>query len=379
MRELIGKGSFGVVYNRLPFRNEDLSDIEQLNEVTKIYFEKEFIEKDFKVNEIINKYLDLDKIKEIISYIVLPKRMGYLDINFLKTNDIYHNKILMKMIPNIGITFDKGTPFKNIIKNISNFDDFKLIISKMNNLLKALKFFENNNFYHFDIKPDNIIEIDNTFKFIDLSNFRNCQDEYQYVLDSRVMMYSFWHPSCVFSRLFLDEKKGKLEYNYDDLITDLNEFYYDNSSNFDYFIDYLFKGFKISENSGFDKEDISKILNIYSKILLQKCFLNSSNFDNDTIKEIVCFITSKKLNKIFSNKSVFKESQSEFINDMLEYFNQFDIISKKKHIFLRNDRHGLAMCFIETLSYLLKNKIVFSKEQKDYLIKIYQIIELLAI
>jgi len=375
MSKIIGRGAFGIVYNRLPFENENLEDIKDLNEVTKIYFNKDILERDFQVLSIIKKYLNNDEIQELINYVVLPKKKEKLNFKFLNKKDKYQSQILINIFPRQAITFDKGTQVALSIMNIQNFNDFKINIMKTNNLIKGLSFFENKKLFHCDIKPDNIIEIDNTFKFIDLTGFGHYHDNYDCVLDARVMMYCFWNPSCIF------QIKG-FNYNYSDLVKDLYLFYEENKLSYNYFLEFMFKSFNLIEDLGFIKEELGIVFSIYGKILLQRCFLNYNKYNNYIRNKIIKFITSKDLTSIINLKSVFKDDQTAFIENISLYLKTQSPIQIKKYVLARNDRYGISMCLLYNISKIItiysQKKITFNNEQKKYLIQLYQIIEMLS-
>jgi hypothetical protein len=180
-----GYGSFGIVIStpRIPYENEHfLMDISE-DEVSKIFYE--IYDYDNEIN-FYNRMHLLEINLEIgieNEYFIIPKRYGkinnkltekiYDKINFIKLNSHININKLEKIYNYLidtryQITFKKGKDIS--LCNLINF--FKYF----NNILKCLIELYNKNLILFDIKNNNILYVDKTFKFCDFTSLKNIND-----------------------------------------------------------------------------------------------------------------------------------------------------------------------------------------------------------
>jgi hypothetical protein len=174
------KGTFGKVYGipRLPCKNETNVDDSFNNEISKVYFNPEQAREELNIIRRLKQYLNDNEIDILRKYFVLPIKMCKLNNNLIKSepysNKNYYESITgfetdMKRLKNMDtqITFPRG--------DMDLYDYFKLQIDnpidtliKLLNILRGLKYLHGKGFMHGDLKSNNCISIENTYKIIDL-------------------------------------------------------------------------------------------------------------------------------------------------------------------------------------------------------------------
>jgi serine/threonine protein kinase len=143
----------------------------------------------------------------------------------------YHPKILKKCYSNKNkvskdcgkrpyspmLIYEKGVAtLSDDIKNIKNREDYLTLLSNLINIFDGLKEFHKNGFYHFDIKPSNIIR-NHHYKFIDfgLSETSSKFNKYDFYYKT---IYYAWPPFIVLLSNANDREIVKYVNKYDKTI-----------------------------------------------------------------------------------------------------------------------------------------------------------------
>jgi len=272
-----GIGSYGVVISnpRIPLDNETIEDVENLDEVSKILYEK-IIKKNKKIYEPSDEH-DFDKeytlLKNIIleyptifkkEYYMIPKKGGIINkkefIKKYNENKEFTDKWLsdfsncyIKIFVSLfeyqqtniyQVIYDKGN---KINYGLSEF------LKKVINVNDALLLANSNRFFFDDIKLQNLIEHDNTIKIIDFSEIINMNLQYDELVDKIVnskLNSIYYFPYNIISNILIYESIGKL-----DIIGKL-------SDDFDYHSILFSNSVELEENIIYKKNLLDNLLEI---------------------------------------------------------------------------------------------------------------------
>ena len=164
--KFIGEGSYGQIISnpRLPFDNEKIINLINLDEVSKIFIDND------EYNYEVKSYTENNFLNELKDFIVLPIKYGKINYDEFNNYDIeyindYNNKVqIIKSFHINHITFPKGN---SIFKSLKSNNDF---IFKLDNVIKCVIYFYYNNLFFPDLKFVNSIEIDDQYKLIDIAS-----------------------------------------------------------------------------------------------------------------------------------------------------------------------------------------------------------------
>jgi hypothetical protein len=174
------QGSFGKVYGnpRIPCKNETQLLKSFNNEVSKVFFEDKDAYTEFGIINRLSKYLSKEQIIKIQQYVVIPLDLCKINKNIIKSEPYVSNNYYKN---SSGISKDK-TRLKDMNMEIiyprgdmDLYDVFELNkepidvhLYKCLNILEGLQYIHKLGFMHGDLKPNNCISIENTYKMIDL-------------------------------------------------------------------------------------------------------------------------------------------------------------------------------------------------------------------
>jgi serine/threonine protein kinase len=192
--KLYGEGENGALFGnpRLPCDDEKMSDLKP-NEVSKIILEYHpySLYRDIVIEEIEKKFPNKRK---LLQYFLLPKKQCETkDANELDTENIY-NKAWLDNNNTIDIKDDEFVFKKNayklkskfvyqsifekadktldtLVDNLETTQQASQLLYKVIELYEGLSYIHLHDFYHNDIKMDNIMSIQNRLKFIDTDLF----------------------------------------------------------------------------------------------------------------------------------------------------------------------------------------------------------------
>lgn len=359
-----GIGSFGFVVSspRIPFEDENVNDITELEQVSKILYEKK--KKKYipaREEEINSAYANLllliEKYTKVFNseYFVLPIKGGYIDKHkFVKyfndpnlpygfkwlSNSIYYFDIMNELILHknkiFQISYEKGSTINY---------DFMTFQSKMSNVFDGLVCCKSNGFYLDDIKYSNLVVHKEQIKIIDFEEPINTNletKEYSQIIQNSKLHCVLYFPYDTISNILLFEyigsidKIGKLKKNnyYKLLLANAHEFI-DNVNYKVYMFDTLVELWnEFLPNLTFDLEVID---------------LEVSDINDENI------ILSKKNIKIDSyvfNKSIKILFDGYFLSNIFETINDTNQLSNTI-----NKIFDLNKKFIELVSLGFKNKI----------------------
>lgn len=350
-----GYGTYGIVYSspRLPYSKkynfdnslvDDIMDDNFLyNEVSKVFFDVDYYK-----DEMINYCFILEKyiLKDI--YFNVPLHYGIIDYDYVKEyknkyyfhENIFENYYYLnyEKVSKYQITFLKGYKINDL-----NFNDF---ILKIMNVVKAVKFLNDQNYLFNDLKIENLILIDNVIKICDYSSLRHIDDIDLDFFSSSILKTIFYYPynpilnKLLYYYLFQNKYNRKLDMNI--LLNEIDEEYHDEKS-----YNYL----------KFNKKIIKKIDEIYN----YEIEINSLKFYSKDIIKDIYFYFYKNSKKIRNNY------YSIYLNKFIKYFDEKYInnYDKIKDIISRINIYSLGIIFID---YLKKN---IDDDKKNKIIQIF--------
>lgn len=230
----IKRGTYGSVYSkpRMLCQGENI-DTQGINsEVSKI-----FEDDDDAISEITNtNKLNSLGLPDLEKYAIIPKKICDIDRNSLEEipynteewkqnkygeynssvlNDIVDvptkipvtdedDKIIgyMQAYNKLIISDEGGDDLYEIIKKIQTYNDFKSFLQKLTSIGKGIQLLQNNGLIHGDIKVENCIEHEDTFKIIDLSDVRNIETTRNSAAMPIAFCYNIWPITAFYTYLF---------------------------------------------------------------------------------------------------------------------------------------------------------------------------------
>lgn len=316
--DFLGEGAYGKVITnpRAPFYNEDVKNLFELNEVSKIFH----IEKDFqKEKNFFEKNYNFLKKSIGSNYIVLPIQFGKINTeNVNQYKLVYKNEKANKYnlsancskYKNIyQITFPKGKQiFKTTYHSIKFFTGFL-------NIVDCIKVLELNNIFLSDLKMSNIIDI------------------YDYHLDNLEIKYN---PNSLYKLIdytsMFSINKNKINYTLETLFTSDDDFF---ECGFDYYSYPTFEILYLKYLCGFISINFNSIDNNQNYSQIQTSSPKSDHTDNtDDYDE---YISTDDEYENYSNLYGVNNLPSSFNNTDLSFgqkVNLSDIFYDDLHMYL---------------------------------------------
>ena len=167
--KLIGKGSYGSVFGnpRLPCIDETHEEVKDVNEISKVFKNKS---EEYQSKMILERNIrDVD----INEYFVLPIKQCEInreEFNLHYNDEWKQGEFIDEFLNNEMIVYPKALNDLNNYNNIITWKDFKNHLKKLKNILDGIILLHNNNLVHLDIKPANILNIDDKYKIADISD-----------------------------------------------------------------------------------------------------------------------------------------------------------------------------------------------------------------
>jgi serine/threonine protein kinase len=380
----IKKGTYGSVYSkpRMLCQGETI-DTQGINsEVSKI-----FEDDDAAISEITNtNKLNSLGLPDLEKYAIIPKKICDIDRNSLNEtpyntekwkqnkNGQYNSSVLNDTIDvptEIRVTDDKeefigyikaynkliisdegGDDLYEIIKKIQNYDDFKSFLQKLTSIGKGIQLLQNNGLIHGDIKVENCIEHEDTFKIIDLSDVRNIKTTKNPAAMPIAFGYNIWPITAFYTYLF---HKGVVFKNMNDInmiITEEQiEENYTKKKVFNddariYLFEFFSNAFKIHGGVGYTPTQIEKIAKIRNTLQSQKIV------KYDQLERIIIHF-----NKIFTNA----------FNDIDEF---------KMDLFKRIDIYSFGIMILYCIKQYLNSARNPTRNESvnEKIVKLYEIV-----
>jgi hypothetical protein len=164
-------------YNGMVFMNPRLRCINETyneyDEVSKVSFKKKMNES-YLLPSLINS-LNNDEIYELNKYAIIPQRLCEIDPIIL--NELYKQYPKLNINNSQIITKKGGDTLLKIFETQQ--DSLLSQLEKLINVANGIKFLHDRNFIHCDIKLENIIQSENTYKLIDFDECFNPKNDYE--------------------------------------------------------------------------------------------------------------------------------------------------------------------------------------------------------
>ena len=387
--EYIDSGTYGAVYAnpRMLCEDEELDTPGIYDEVSKIFQYDESAEKENSNVEKLKTFLqERGILEEFKKYAIIPERICNLNRGSLinppyntdewkknkkgNYNSTFLNENIKNVpteIPVIGkdgkiinyksgynkliISDEGGDDLYEIIKNIKNYQDFKSFLHKLTTIGKGILILQNNDLIHGDIKVENCIEHEDTFKIIDLSDVRKIRTTKDPAAMPTAFGYHIWPITAFYTYLF--EKKVVFN-NINDIdaiitveqiIENYNKRKEYNDDSINYVKSLFYFAFNVSDVVGYTVEQKKKIAYFKMHLIGQK----------DTVKYEQLERIIIHFNKIFTST----------FNDIGEF---------KMDLFKRIDIYSFGIMIL----YCIRQYLILSDEMDDIkrenIIKLYEIV-----
>jgi serine/threonine protein kinase len=379
----IKKGTYGSVYSkpRMLCKGETLDTLGINSEVSKLFeYDSKAISEITNTNEL--KDLNLPDLEK---YAIIPKRMCDIDRDSLRENPYntdewkqnkngqYNSSVLNDTIVDVPteikvtdeddeiyikaynkliISDEGGDDLYEIIKKIQTYNDFKSFLQKLTSIGKGIQLLQNNGLIHGDIKVENCIEHEDTFKIIDLSDVRKISTTKYPAAMPTAFGYHIWPITAFYTYLFERNVNFNNINDINAIITveqieqNYNERMKYNNGSIDYVKSLFFSAFNVS-GVGYTVEQMKKIVNFKMNLLLQK----DTTVKNNQLQRII---------------PVFNEMFIKTFNDINEF---------KMDLFKRIDIYSFGImilgCISQYLNYAAQKPMDDNK--RENIIKLYEI------
>ena len=402
----INSGTYGDVYGepRLLCKDEDLNILNDensapYNEVSKIFSNKHHAADEYNSVTHLRTIMNEDDLVELQKYCVLPikecivkedisAKDPYASVTWRKNKkNKYNPKILNDKIRNLNgyqnmITYRQGGDnLYEIFNKISNEEDCIDCLTNLLSILKGIQILQKYNIIHGDLKTPNCIEIDNTFKIIDMADVKEIKPSKTSNELPTAFGYYTWPFVSVYT-LFFDEEKMKI-YNPEQkfkidqpLLQRLYQHQRDfNTHNYSNEMNSQLRNCFRDINIGFNEDDLQKIRNIGNELIKQKTFGIIDSVEKEYNAEYDAVT-------IYKNIYGRDNSKTETIRELLEKFNtifsSFDSEEEMKlDLFKRIDIYSFGIMVL----YVIKKYIVclsvlkpIHSDKLDYIHDLYHIV-----
>jgi len=383
--EVLGYGATGWVLGNpaYPCNENQLGKLD--NYISKIANSEDAkidLESELNASRLIKKITNVDDINK---YFILDIDDCNVDPVYKMISNTPYNTAWMTMGNQIlDIDYKKMILYKKgdnnmlkILEKNTGFISFDSHNTKILNIAKGIQILQNNDLIHNDIKPENCILHENTFKIIDLSDIRKITT----TTTMKTMPYNFpyfpWPAIAAFTAVYVYAdvtltnfnsnvlsrlyKKGNYKYKNNKYYNDYK--YYNDEQYSIWMKSTLFDPF-----TGFIMDDImnQKINEYAEKLIYQKTFgivnnVNESNY-NEQISKFLLYSKGQHLEQEIIDIDV---------NDCLKYYSNIVKKIARKGLLKRIDIYSFGIIILTNIYQLIKHLLLPKTDIRQYIVKYY--------
>jgi hypothetical protein len=371
----IGNGTYGAVYGspRLPCEGETFDEIKDLYEVSKVFMEYKDYEVEANVIFRIKSYVSEDLMNILKESFVFPIGWGMInyekipiehysdtwleegsliwkgDVLYIRNSPILYQTIQPRGEMTLKTYYQKELLNKPFHKGLYTFLN---TLGNILNLSQGLLVLHRCSFIHSDIKLQNTVFIDNTFKFIDTGDIFHTQDLSEYFDYEKLNLmsdhFSYWVyiPFIYWVKQFSIRGKRKTKYSsfVRDVISEFNVFKNRMEQIYPLYV-YIYE----HNILGLEDDELERIHSTLLQIIkVETCglYVNKEHFEK---------LNKDKIQKIFEEDGTeddlkLKEQVIEFYTAGEKFYGKTSL-KKRDRLLKSNDCHGfgfmLATIFIE--------------------------------
>lgn len=237
----IASGTYGAVYGspRLPCIGETYEEIKDLKQISKVFFEKHDFMIEAEVIQRLQEYLKEEQIENLKRFFILPIDVGLINyslpVEFYQTDWLGSGPLIWKdfklydrtsgLIGLYQIVQEKGDCslkqyFEKHFRQTNITETIMCLCNCMNkfqNLAVGLSTLHKHEFVHMDIKLQNCVVINDTFKFIDNGEIYHIGDLTEYFDDEKLHLmtnhprYWVYSPHIIWARCFSIRNRGEVD------------------------------------------------------------------------------------------------------------------------------------------------------------------------
>ena len=265
------------------------------------------------------------------------------------------------------LLYKKGSNnLKKILEKNNGFNAFHSDNTKISNIAKGILILQNNDLIHNDIKPENCILHENTFKIIDLSDIRDIRRTNNMITMPYNFPYFTWPAIAALTVVYVIPEINLDNFN-SDMLLELymrgNDKNYNEEQYSIWMKETLYEPF-----TGFIMDDIMNAkINEYAKTLIyQKTFgivqnVTESNY-NEQISKFLLY--SKR-------KHPDQELIDIDVNECLEYYSNIMKKIARKGLLKRIDIYSFGIIILTNIYQLIKNLPQPKTDIRQYIVKYY--------
>jgi hypothetical protein len=391
----INSGTYGHVYGepRLLCDKEDLSILDDKHsapykEVSKIFSRKTHADIELNSVKHLKSIMSEKDLRELHDYCVLPIRKcivkeniarnpPYNTENWRKNTNQQYNPIMLNRDSGLYgfqdmITYRQGgDDLFNKFNKIRNIDGCINCLYNLFSILKGIQMLQKYNIIHGDLKSPNCIEIDDTFKIIDMADVKKIITSNDSNNLPDAFGYYTWPSISVYTLFFDDIKMKEYQVNPEqkfkinrELLQQLyhTQTHFNNMNYYQNVNTHLRDCFRDIDIE-FSADDLQKIRNIGNDLIAQKTFGIIDSIENKYDAEED---KTKIINSINGRDTSKSDSLNAFLDKFNTIFSSFDSEEEMKlDLFKRIDIYSFGIMVL----YVIKKFIVCLSKKKELIIQ----------
>ena len=342
-----------------------------------------------------------EEIEELEKYCVLPIDVCTANCDIINNPDGIFRKEKYGLSPSFckdkSITTNiinypiGGNSLSAIFKNEnlnSTFKLFKTNLIKLLNICRGIQFLQNHSFIHGDIKGHNSIEINGSFKLIDIGDVRNILTTETAKSMPTAFMYIFWPSIAAWTATFDQSNIAYEHYIDEDILISNYEYSFDFNeniikSNFNN----IFEPFITDKNKEYyplyTTDKLKEIEILLYRLKGQKLFIpNVEELDIKDLQEKIKDLMKHNMEYDISTFYFNLFHKKKNVTDIIEKYNNilaehFDIstISPKLDFFKRIDVYSLGILLLRCIRNFIKfNKTILTDKECKILLNFIHLV-----
>ena len=399
----LGRGAFGVVYGhpKLPCIGDDLANEDMFrNNVSKTFEnEDDFHNEVDSISKLLEEFTH-EEITELDKYCVIPLNTCEADCELMTLPDFIYQSRQYQLDSRICTNPSRnkyiinyplgGKDLDKIFLDREQNGTFELFyenIKRLLNVCKGIRFLQEHNIIHGDIKTPNILKMGDTFKLIDMSDARNMLTTNKTYAMGSAFMYYIW-PSIIAWSYVYDPKYRSSELPYEISQSNIKNNYrhhkqYNNQQISTQLPDSFYNWFnEYKTNLSLEEPALDYIDKVISTLYAQKMFIPYARDQDASVLKIKI---KKYSDSIGGSNGLYRQLKNKSNPNINKFFKEMNDIRKlnydispeqaKLDLFKRVDIYSFGIVLLQCINnFLILHRENLNIEQSNFLINLMNIV-----